>query len=71
MSKEEFYKENRDMKINEIKIVETIKEWTSQGKNHCPNDHNVSIFVREIIPYIEQLEKRVEELEQIIKETEV
>lgn len=50
-------------KVNEITIVQTIKEWSSKGPNHCPGDAETSRFVREIIPYLEQLENRIKALE--------
>jgi hypothetical protein len=51
------------MKLSEIQIVQKIKQWCENGNNHCPNENEVSQFVREIIPYLEKLEERLDKLE--------
>ncbi|WDO13059.1 hypothetical protein MH928_17270 [Flavobacterium sp. WW92] len=51
-------------KITEISIVAQIKDWCKKGKNNCPNDLNVSLFVREIIPVLESYELRISLLEE-------
>lgn len=55
------------MKIKELDSVNRIKEWTDQGINNVPDESQTGRFVREIIPYIEQLEKAIEKLENRIK----
>lgn len=54
------------MKLNEIEVTQQIKAWCEQGNNHCPNDIMVSSFVREIIPYLESLENRLDKIERRI-----
>lgn len=51
------------MKLSDIEIVKQIKKWCSEGYNHCPNEINVSMFVREVIPYLENLEERISRIE--------
>lgn len=50
-------------KLSDLHSVQAIKDWTSQGDNHVPNEDGMARFVRDIIPYIEHLEKRIELLE--------
>ena len=52
------------MKITEIPSVQQIEDWTKQRANHCLNDIQVSQFVRDVIPYLKELEWKVRYLEQ-------
>ena len=61
---------NLKMKLQELDSVKRIADWTNQGINNVPDESQVGRFVREIIPYVEQLEKTVQDLEDRVKSLE-
>ncbi len=50
-------------KLTDLHSVQVIKDWTSKGKNYFPGDDNVAYFIRDLIPYLENLEARIVVLE--------
>lgn len=55
------------MKLKDFDSINSIKDWTDKGINHIPDESQTGRFVREIIPYMEELEKTVEDLTKKVK----
>lgn len=51
------------MKINEIPSVNRIEKWTHEHGSHAPNEIQVAMFVRDIIPYLKHQEFEIERLQ--------
>lgn len=54
-----------NQKLSEIQIVKQIKEYAEKG--YYPHDGDVAEFVREIITYLENLEKRLDKIERKVR----
>lgn len=56
---------NMNQRLSEIQIVQRIKENAEKG--YYPHDGDVAQFVREIIPYLEALEQRLDKIERKVR----